>query len=387
MKPVLKVMSKTPERARRPTKRNCLVVGTLLVIGTSALAACASNAASTAGLSTVNGAKGASVAGDGMLDTSPPTVLQQAVARAGHSTAKSSTTATPKDTATKTTPAGSATQADVPSAGSATSGPQVGTSASGTGTGSQTSGSGSSIDPSGASPASTLSGFTLNYLQEFTGSSLPSGWEAYSGADNGPQATDSKAHFDPSLCEFTGGEALFMASGTNTCGLHHTGAQEYGAWFGRLRTDSMPSGETFTDIFLLWPAVVGWPPEIDIYEDGGDRSKTTANVYNTAGSVCGSSPTATCLAPYAQNNISSHGVANDNTQWHTYGVEWTPSGISWLIDGNVVFTASASAVKSPAQQPATPMDMDLQVQSLGSGTSVKTETMAVDWVEQFTWDG
>jgi hypothetical protein len=257
-----------------------------------------------------------------------------------------------------------------------------------TGTGGVGAGTDATLDPSGADPSTTLSGFTLKYVQEFTGASLPAGWSAYSGGDNGPQATDSRAHFDPSQCEFSGGEAHFMAMGVDSCGIHYQGAaQEYGAWFARLKADSLPSSAVFTDIFLLWPDRGAWPPEIDIYEDGGDRSKTSATVYNTVGSLCGSSPTPQCLAPYVQSNGPSNGVANDDTEWHTYGVEWTSSGLSWSIDGNVVFTAPATAVKSPAEQPAERMDMDLQVQSLGSGTSTETETMAVDWVEQFSWNG
>jgi beta-glucanase (GH16 family) len=83
------------------------------------------------------------------------------------------------------------------------------------------------------------------------------------------------------------------------------------------------------------------------------------------------------------------GIANTDTEWHTYGVEWTPSGVSWLIDGKVIFTAPASAVKSPAQQPALTMDMDLQSENLpGSpGASTTEVTMNVDWVEQFSWNG
>jgi beta-glucanase (GH16 family) len=80
---------------------------------------------------------------------------------------------------------------------------------------------------------------------------------------------------------------------------------------------------------------------------------------------------------------SAHG-----TGWHTYGVEWTPSGVTWLIDGRVVFTAPASQVKSPARQPALPMYMDLQSQNLqGAGTPTLRETMTVDWIEEFSWNG
>jgi hypothetical protein len=234
-------------------------------------------------------------------------------------------------------------------------------------------------DPSGQNPLSTLSGFTPTYVQEFDGNSTPPGWGTYSGVPGGESA--QVAQWVPSMCTFSGGEAHFMASGIDSCGLDYSGTpQEYGAWFARVKGDDEPSGMSFSDIFLLWPADNQWPPEIDIYEDsGGSRSGTTATVHNTTGQ---------CLAGYEQTNAQSGGVANDGTQWHTYGVEWTPSGVTWLIDGRAVFTAPAGQVKSPGQQPAQPMNMDLQSQNLqGAGAPTPRETMTVDWVEEFSWNG
>src|SRR6202046_4408733 len=243
-------------------------------------------------------------------------------------------------------------------------------------------------DPSGQNPATALSGYTLKYTQEFNGGSAPANWNLYTGVPGGE--TSSEADWEPSMCTFSGGEAHFTASGVDSCGMKFLGDnQEYGAWFARLQGNVEPAGQLFTDIFLLWPGNNQWPPEIDVYEDKGDRSRTGATVFDTPGNACGSSPSEACLLSYTQNNWGSNGVANNGTQWHTYGVEWTPSGVSWLIDGRVVFTAPASAVKSPAQQPALPMNMALQSENLqGSpGASTKEDTMNVDWVEQFSWNG
>jgi Glycosyl hydrolases family 16 len=246
----------------------------------------------------------------------------------------------------------------------------------------------SGIDPSGQNPVTALSGFTLKYVQEFNADTLPSNWGAYQGVPGGESSQE--AQWLPSMCTFSGGEAHFMASGIDSCGMHYQGdPQEYGAWFARLQGSAEPSGELFSDIFLLWPANNQWPPEIDIYEDEGNRSRTVATLWNTVGNACGSSPTSQCLGQYQQGNGEGDGVANTDTEWHTYGLEWTPSGVSWLIDGHVILTAPASAVKSPAQQPALPMNLDLQSQNLqGSpGTPSLRETMTVDWVQQFSWNG
>jgi hypothetical protein len=232
-----------------------------------------------------------------------------------------------------------------------------------------------------------LSGFTLKYVQEFTGNSIPADWDTYDGTPGGESS--EVAQWVPSMCTFGGGEAHFMAMGIDSCVLEYYGSpQVYGAWFARLKGDSQPSNIFFSNIFLLWPANGQWPPEIDIYEDGGDRSSTSASMYNTVGNVCGSSPTAQCLQPYEQSNGQSGGVLNDDTQWHTYGVEWTRSGVTWFIDGRVVYTAPASQVKAPAEQPALPMSMDLQSQNLqGAGTPTQRENMTVDWVEEYSWNG
>jgi hypothetical protein len=249
-------------------------------------------------------------------------------------------------------------------------------------------GSHSSPAPTGQDPPTALSGFTARYVQEFNGDSIPPDWDAYSGVPGGESA--QVAHWARSMCTFSGGEAHFMASGIDSCGLQFYGApQEYGAWFARLKGDDEPSGMFFSDIFLLWPANNQWPPEIDIYEDGGrSRSSTRASMYNTVGNICDPAPTPQCLRPYEQSNGQGGGVRNDGTGWHTYGVEWTPSGVTWLIDGRVIFTAPASQVRSPARQPALPMYMALQSQNLrGAGTPTPRETMTVDWVEEFSWNG
>lgn len=358
---------------RWPVGRSQLVAGVLVAIGASILTACSSNAASTTGHAIPADINGGNAAGAGsVLGASSPAFIQYAIANGVQPTAgKATTTATAKHSTPTTT------------AQKGTTG--VGTDS--TGSGGQIS-SPSLLDPSGEKPTSTLSGFTLKYLQEFGGNSLPANWDAYSGGDSGPQADDNEAHFDPSLCTFSDGEAHFIASGVDSCGMHYAGGpQEYGAWFARLKGESLSSNVIFSDIFLLWPDNNQWPPEIDIYEDNGNRSKTTASMYNTVDNVCGASPTPQCLAPYEQSNGSSGGVANDDTQWHTYGVEWTPSGVTWFIDGNVVFSAPASQVKSPARQAAAPMDMDLQVQNQGGGTPTQVETMTVDWVEEYSYNG
>jgi beta-glucanase (GH16 family) len=387
-------------RQQRSIRRNLWRVGALAslgAVGVGALAACSGGVATNASQETAAVTKlGRAADGASVQSRGAPAFIGRAIAhgrpaepgrRPAHRHANHphpSSSATPTRPSAPGTPTATSTPTAAPTATPTASPSGTPTAApTATPTGSQ-----SGTDPSGQNPATTLSGYTLKYTQEFNNNSAPSNWNLYTGVPGGE--TSSEADWEPSMCTFSGGEARFMASGIDSCGMKFLGDnQEYGAWFARMQGDVEPAGQLFTDIFLLWPANNQWPPEIDVYEDKGNRSRTGATVFDTPGNACGSSPSVGCLDQYTQTNWGSNGVANNGTEWHTYGVEWTPSGVSWLIDGRVVFTAPASEVKSPAQQPALAMNMALQSENLqGSpGASTKEDTMNVDWVEQFSWNG
>jgi hypothetical protein len=363
----------------------CLA-GAGAVAALGALAACSGNVSNTASEANAAAAAKLRMTADGRspLSRQAPTIISRATAK-GRAEHPARTPAHKHLRQPKPTTSATAVQPSASATATATATPTVTPTATPTAT--PTGGQGSG-DPSGQNPATTLSGFSLKYVQEFTGDSAPANWGLYDGVPGGE--TSQEAEWVPGLCAFSGGEAHFMASGIDSCGLHYQGEpREYGAWFARLQAGDEPAGELFSDIFLLWPADNQWPPEIDVYEDEGNRSRTVATLWNTVGDLCGSSPTAQCLGEYQQGNGEADGVANSDTEWHTYGVEWTPAGVSWLIDGHVILTAPASQVKSGAAQPALPMNMALQSQNLpgSAGSPSLSDTMNVDWVEQFSWNG
>jgi hypothetical protein len=361
-------------------RRGLVAAGAFAALG--ALAACSSSVANTAGHVPSAVAKpGTAAVGRSVQGLGVPSIISRAIASGR------AVTPTPKaahKTATRQPKAKSSATAASPSTAAQPSAPPP--SSTGASTGTSTGGQ-SGGDPSGENPATALSGFTLKYVQEFNGDSAPPNWTIYDAVPGGYSA--SVTQWVPSMCTFSGGEARFMASGIDSCGMKYLGApQEYGAWFVRMQADYQPANEWFSDIFLLWPTNLQWPPEIDVYEDRGDRSRTYASLINTVGDACGSAPTFACLLPYEQTNGPAGGVANSDTDWHTYGLEWTPSGVSWLIDGNVIFSAPASQTPSGAQQPALTMQPALQSQNLqGSGTPSLIQTMSVDWMTEFSWNG
>jgi hypothetical protein len=226
-------------------------------------------------------------------------------------------------------------------------------------------------EPSGYSPpaANALPGYSQSYVTDFTGSSLPSTWDSYSGNPGGdPGAQWGTAHVvvsggilslntwqDPAY----GNE--WVTGGLCQCGVANT----YGAYFVRSRV----TGAGPTQVELLFPTQ-GWPPEIDFNETGGQTNSTSAtNIW---------AATSTTRA-----QAQSHDTI-DMTQWHTWGVVWTPTSITYTVDGQ-----AWGSFTTPSEIPNVPMTLDLQQQTwCGASPSyacpTANESMQVDWVAEYT---
>jgi beta-glucanase (GH16 family) len=208
------------------------------------------------------------------------------------------------------------------------------------------------------------------YRQDFNGSVLPPGWSAYEGEPAG----DPYSLWDPANVTVSGG-ALHLLATSKSGGRYTTGGvdflgnkQTYGMYLVRVKGDYEP-GVQMSDIALLWPDSSVWPPEIDFFEDhGGTRAGYMATVH---------------LGPNGDNSNQVHRLVTSNaTQWHTYGVQWTPTSITFTIDGH---PAGAVVLNQglPAW-PSIPMHLALQSQNLGAAQPSRTiETMTVDWVAEY----
>ena len=222
-------------------------------------------------------------------------------------------------------------------------------------------------EPSGYAPPSSsgLSGYTQTYVSDFTGSSLPSAWGTYEGQPGG----DPGAQFDQAHVTVSGGmlnintfqDSAFnnewVTGGACMCNLS---GQLYGAWFVRSRL----TGPGPTGVELLWPDASVWPPEIDFNETFGGTSSTSATVHYDAA-----------------NSQIAKSLNIDMTQWHTWGVVWTPSWITYTVDGNVWATVTSSS-----SIPTIPMHLSLQAQTwCASSWACPTtpQSMQVDWVAQY----
>ena len=235
-------------------------------------------------------------------------------------------------------------------------------------------------DPSGVQmPTGNIPGWNLVYSQNFNGTGLPPDWRAYSGQPGG----DPYGYWNPANAAVSGGELHFRTTANNdparsntysTGGVDFYGnPQAYGMYLVRLKGDYEP-GLKISDIALLWPSdYTVWPPEIDFFEDsGGIRNAFRASLLS---------------GPYGDNCcIIPEALGNDATQWHTYGIEWTSTAISYTIDGHQWGSViHKSQLRSPAQWPDIDMNLDLQSQNLGPAQPTRPiETMTVDWVVEYT---
>ena len=221
-------------------------------------------------------------------------------------------------------------------------------------------------EPSGLAPPGTgaLAGYALTYVSDFSGASLPAGWDAYSGVPG----SDPGAQFGSAHSVVSGGMLQLNASqdpayndewvtgGVCQCGY----SQTYGAYFVRSRV----TGPGPTGVELLWPLANTWPPEVDFNETGGGTTSTSATLH--FGST---------------NSQDQQTLTIDMTQWHTWGVIWTPSSITYTVDGRAWATVAVSS-----EIPNQAMTLDLQQQTwCGSGWACPTsnQSMDVDWVAEY----
>jgi len=142
-------------------------------------------------------------------------------------------------------------------------------------------------------------------------------------------------------------------------------SQTYGAYFVRSRV----TGAGPTNVELLWPADNSWPPEIDFNETYGTTNSSSATVHWS---------TSTNSNSQDQKQITSI----DMTQWHTWGVIWTPTSITYTVDGTVW-----GNVTTPSEISSVPMTLDLQQQtwcSSGYACPTTPQSMQIDWVSEFS---
>jgi outer membrane protein OmpA-like peptidoglycan-associated protein len=233
-------------------------------------------------------------------------------------------------------------------------------------------GTASASEPSGQAPPSStaMTAYTRTYVNDFMGTSLPEGWNVYRGTpgsgDPGSQWAASHVAVSGGLLQLNtwqdpafGGK--WVTGGLCQCGVTHS----YGAYFVRSRV----TGAGPTQVELLWPTT-GWPPEIDFNETNGATDSSMATLH------------------FNSDNAQVHSTINtDMSKWHTWGVIWTATSVSYTLDGSVW-----AHVNVPGEVPHQPMTLDIQQQTWcgvapnplsPSSCPTTPQSTLVDWVAEY----
>jgi Glycosyl hydrolases family 16 len=241
-------------------------------------------------------------------------------------------------------------------------------------TSSSSSPSGPASTGDGSSWPTSVPGWQLTYSTDFPGNSLPSGWDAYNGEPGG----DPDGNFESSNVTVSNGALNLLATSSGQAGVQfYNNPQTYGMYLVRMKGDYEPDLD-INNLAILWPAQQGvWPPEVDFFQDlGGTRQNFSASLHP------GPDGNGGCCV------VASPTQDSDGTAWHTYGVQWTPSTITYTIDGRVWASVSSSSLSSGTQWPAIPMNLTLQSQNQGSAQPGGTiDTMSVAWVAEYSMSG
>jgi len=230
-------------------------------------------------------------------------------------------------------------------------------------------GDGASAAAPGTSPVASetfagLAGYHQTLSQSFTGTTLPKDWSVF----NGPIHGDAGAFYDSRFVSVANGMLTlktdrsvrnhegWASGGLCQCGVQHTS----GAYFVRSQT----IGVGPENIAMLWPANDIWPPEIKFLESHS-ASTGRATMY--------------WLKKLHHRSFSFANV--NQSDWHTWGVVWTATKVSFVLDGRVW-----AEMTDPKAIPTQPLRLDLEQQTycaLHFACPSATTRTNVAWVAEY----
>jgi beta-glucanase (GH16 family)/fibronectin type 3 domain-containing protein len=157
-------------------------------------------------------------------------------------------------------------------------------------------------------------------------------------------------------------------------------AQKYG--YFEIRAE-LPNTQGVWPAFWLIPADGSGGAEYDIFEDPINTSttdETATDIYQTAhwGGYAANDPHVN------QQGIDFNNGTNTSTGFHTYGLSWTPTTLTWYVDGQ--------PTQTQINRSDQPMYMIMNLAIGGSwpgdanGSSVFPAQMKVDWVHVYSSD-
>jgi beta-glucanase (GH16 family) len=138
----------------------------------------------------------------------------------------------------------------------------------------------------------------------------------------------------------------------------------YGRYAVRFKADPVPGYKT---AWLLWPDSETWPNDGEIDFPEGNLGEQMCGFVHPQGGRSGRDQSVYC-------NGTTY------TDWHTAVTEWTPSGVTFYLDGQVMGQATSRI-------PNTPMHLVLQTETNLDGYAPSPDAaghVLIDWVAVYT---
>jgi beta-glucanase (GH16 family) len=233
-------------------------------------------------------------------------------------------------------------------------------------------------------PADSSEFGTLVFSDEFSGSSLDrSNWTTVYG---GSTYWNGAFEWDNSQLSVSGG-SLHIGMEKQASGMWSVGglSSTPNQWnpgnsllYGKVEIAAKVSQEVWGagPCFLLWPSSNDhWPPEVDILETPKGKGMFTNHWQGPGGNN--------------DDEYASHNFDLDYSQYHVYGLEWTPDRLTMTVDGKAVKTFTDHI---PHERMSVGLQGHVGTADDGwygspNGTGVNSVDIAVDYVRVYDWIG
>jgi hypothetical protein len=237
------------------------------------------------------------------------------------------------------------------------------------------------VNPSGvALPIGDVKGWKQVLTEDFTAQVPLGSWPGpYTGKFGDYASPDTAAASEGTNSRWDAPQTVSVGSGMADYYLHTSAgttlsaaifpenhSQLYGRYVVRMRADAVPGYKT---AFLLWPDSEVWPRDGEIDFPEGDLTGLVGGATHYQGGTS-----------VASQDVFE-GLNYTYTDWHTYVIEWTPTAVTYLIDGTVVHTTTKNV-------PSTPMHWVLQSERCLGGCSAPASAsghLQIDWVAMYSY--
>lgn len=224
----------------------------------------------------------------------------------------------------------------------------------------------------------------LSWEDDFTGKGLPAKWTFDTGGygfgdkqlqwnSNNNAQLSGNGGLVITAAQGGGGHTCWYGPCTYTAAkIQTTFAQTYGRFEARIK---LPAGRGLWPAFWMIPAHSSGPGEIDIIEVNNKSPYLASGYVHDPG-----------VFSYKARTVLDLPIS---AQYHTYGIDWTPSGITWTLDGTA-YGHIKSYPNWPFNQPFI-MLLDLAVGGEWPGPPDANTSfpayMLVSWVRVYEWKG